>query len=267
MLWRAQPLDSDIPKQQKLRGGARVGEHRGRADCKSPAALLGPSAVPRRAFIMAGFAAAVGCAFPRRALAMTTIGAAGATNDRHFSVLYGDRRIGTHSIVYSSDGEDTRVSTEIHLVTKVAFITVFAFNHRSEEIWRNGRLMSLRSETIEHGEALHVEGAVTPDGFRVVSKAGQLIAPAATLTSNSLWTPTVLEQDTVVDAQHGGIFGVSAHRVADEDILIGNRAVGTTRYEFITPHLAGSIWYDKEKLWVRGEFNRDGSKIHYQLEM
>jgi Family of unknown function (DUF6134) len=267
MLWRVQPLASDIPKEQKLRGGARVGEHQRRADRKSPAALLGPSAVPRRAFITAGFAAAVGCAFPRGALAMTTIGVAGATNDRHFSVLYGNRRIGTHSIVYSSDGEDTRVSTEIHLVTKVAFITVFAFNHRSEEIWRDGRLMSLRSETIEHGEALHVEGAVTPDGFRVASKAGQLIAPAATLTSNSLWTPAVLEQDTVVDAQHGGILGVSAHRVADEDILIGNRAVGATRYEFITPHLAGSIWYDKENLWVRGEFDRDGSKIHYQLEM
>jgi hypothetical protein len=219
---------------------------------------------------MAGFAAAVGCAFPHGALAITTIGATGATGatkDRHFSVLYGDRRIGSHSIVYSSDGEDTRVSTEIRLVTKVAFITVFAFNHRSEEIWRDGRLISLRSETIEHGEALHVEGAVTPDGFRVVSKAGQLIAPAATLTSNSLWTPAVLEQDTVVDAQHGGILGVSAHRVADEDILIGNRAVGATRYEFVTPHLAGSIWYDKENLWVRGDFERDGSKIHYQLEM
>jgi hypothetical protein len=216
---------------------------------------------------MAGFAAVVGCAFPRGALAATTSGTVGATNDRHFSVLHGDSRIGAHSIVYSSDGENTRVSTEIHMVARVAFFTVFAFNHRSEEIWRDGRLMSLRSETIEHGETLHVEGAVTPDGFRVVSKAGQLIAPAATLTSNSLWTPAVLEQDTVVDAQHGGLVGVSAHRITDEDILIGDRSIRATRYAFITPYLAGSIWYDKEKLWVHGEFERDGSKVHYQLEM
>ena len=198
---------------------------------------------------------------------MTTVDAAGATIDRHFSVLCGNRRIGVHSIVYSSDGEDMRVNTEIHLGAKVAFFTVFAFNHRSEEIWREGRLMSLRSETIEHGETLHVEGTVTPDGFRVVSKAGRLIAPAATLTSNSLWTPAVLEQDTLVDAQHGGIVGVSAHRIADEDFLVGNRAIRATRYAFFTPYLTGSIWYDKEKLWVRGEFERDGSKIHYQLEM
>ena len=99
-----------------------------------------------------------------------------------------------------------RVDTEIHLVVKIAFFTVFAFRHRSAETWRGGQLTSLKSETFEHGETVYVEGASTPDGFRVVSKAGPFIAPAATLTSNSLWTPAVLEQPTVVDAQHGAPF-------------------------------------------------------------
>jgi hypothetical protein len=29
----------------------------------------------------------------------------------------------------------------------------------------------------------------------------------------------------------------------------------------------GSIWYDTENLWVRGEFERDGTKIQYRLDM
>jgi hypothetical protein len=70
---------------------------------------------------------------------------------------------------------------------RVAFLSVFAFSHRSEEIWRAGRLMSLNSETVEHGETFRVEGAAMPQGFRVVSKGGPAIASAATLTSNSLW--------------------------------------------------------------------------------
>ena len=119
---------------------------------------------------------------------------------------------------------------------------------------------------MEHGETLHVEGAATPQGFRVVSKGGPFIASAATLTSNSLWTPAVLEQATVVDAQHGGVIGVSARKLADEQIVIAGRQIPATRYTFITPYLAGSIWYDKESLWVRGEFERDGSKIQYQLD-
>ena len=42
--------------------------------------------------------------------------------------------------------------------------------------------------------------------------------------------------------------------------------VRATRYTFITPYLAGSIWYDAEDLWVHGEFERDGAKIQYRLE-
>jgi hypothetical protein len=58
-----------------------------------------------------------------------------------------------------------------------------------------------------------IEGAATPQGFRIVSKGGPFIA-SATLTSNSLWTPAMLEQTTVVDAQRGGVIGVSARSVA-----------------------------------------------------
>jgi hypothetical protein len=42
--------------------------------------------------------------------------------------------------------------------------------------------------------------------------------------------------------------------------------VRVTRYTFNTPYFAGSIWYDKANLWVRGEFERDGSKVQYQLD-
>ncbi len=221
---------------------------------------------PRRALLMAGCAGAAGYAFPRLAHAATAIVLPAATANRRFSVIYKGDKIGAHTVLYSSATGETRVSTEIHLLVKVAFFTVFAFSHRSEETWRAGRLMSLSSETLEHGQTLHVEGAATPQGFRVVSIGGPFIASAATLTSNSLWTPAVLEQATVVDAYHGGVIGVSARKLADEQIVITGRQISATRYAFITPYLAGSIWYDKESLWVRGEFERDGSKIQYLLD-
>lgn len=226
---------------------------------------IGPS-VPRRAFLMAAGAGAVSCVLPRVAHAATAIVLPAAAGDRRFSVLYKGDRIGTHAVLYSSATGETKVNTEINLLVKVAFFTVFRFSHRSSETWRAGRLMSLNSETVEHGETLYVEGAATPQGFRVVSKGGPFIASAATLTSNSLWTPAVLEQTTLVDAQHGGIIGVSARKFADEQIVIAGRALRATRYTFITPYLAGSIWYDEGNLWVRGEFERDGSKIQYQLD-
>lgn len=224
------------------------------------------SSVPRRTLLKAGLAGAISCAFPRTALAVTAILMPAAAGNRHFSVLYEGNRIGSHAVLYSSETGETRVSTEIHLLVKIAFFTMFTFSHRSEEIWSAGRLMSLNSDTLEDGEALHIEGMATPQGFRVVSKGGPFIASADTLTSNSLWTPAVLEQETVVDAQHGGIIGVSARKFAEEKIMIAGRQIRSVRYRLITPYLAGSIWYDEENLWVRGEFERNGSKILYQLD-
>lgn len=204
--------------------------------------------------------------FPRTACTATTIVLPVAGDQRRFSVFYKGSRIGAHTILYSSETGETQVTTSIHLLVKVAFFTMFRFSHNSTETWRAGQLMSLNSETMEDGEILHVNGVATPQGFRVVSKGGPFIAPAATLTSNSLWTPAVLEQTTLVDAQHGGIIGVSARKFADEQISIAGRQIAVTRYTLITPYLAGSIWYDERNLWVRGEFERNGSHIQYQLD-
>jgi hypothetical protein len=224
------------------------------------------TSIQRRALLMGGFAGAISCAFPSVAHAATAFVLPTATANRRFSVLYKGFRIGTHTVSYSSATDEARVNTEIHLEVKVAFLTAYALSHRSEETWRAGRLVSLNSETVEHGEPLHVEGKATPQGFRVVSKGGPFIAPAATLTSNSVWTPAMLEQTTVIDAQRGGVIGVSARKLADEPITIPGGQVQATRYTFITPYYAGSVWYDKANLWVRGEFERDGSKVQYQLE-
>ena len=186
--------------------------------------------------------------------------------NRRFSVLYKGHRIGAHSVSFSAATGQTRVTTAINLVVKALFITVFTFRHRSEEIWRDGRLMSLSSETVEHGETLRVEGAATEQGFHVVSKAGPFIAASDALTSNSLWTPAVMEQGTLIDAQHGGVIGVSVRQLADEEIALAGLQIRTTRYHLITPYIAGSIWYDEAGQWVHGEVERDGALIEYRLD-
>ncbi len=223
--------------------------------------------ISRRALVMGGLASLVGASFPGIARATTAIVFPAAAGNRRFSVLYGGKTIGAHTVRFSSAAGETRVNTEIQLLVKGLFgSTAFAFSHHSEEAWRAGQLISLSSETVESGETLNVEGAAIQQGFRVISKGGPFIASAATLTSNNLWTPAVLEQATVVDAQHGGIIGISAHKHPDEQIVIAGRKLGATRYTFITPYIAGTIWYDKASLWVGGEFELSGAKIQYRLD-
>ena len=220
----------------------------------------------RRALLISGMAGLVSDVLPRSGTAKTALVLPSDSANRRFAVFYKGDKIGAHTVLTTPETGETRVTTEIVLVVKAFFFTMFAFSHRSEERWRNDRLVFLKSETVEHGEQLSVEGASVPQGFRVVSKGGPFIASADALTSNSLWSPAILDQETVIDAQHGGIIGVSVRKLANEQISVLGRQVPTTRYRFITPYLAGSIWYDDAGRWVHGEFERDGAMIEYRLE-
>lgn len=239
-------------------GGRRVGQ-------VGPAAS-GPGSMPRRTLLISALAGAAGCALPRFARTAAAAALPSDAADRRFSVLYKGDRIGAHTVVHSAATGETRITTEIDLLVKALFFTVFSFSHRSEESWRDGRLTELRSETVEHGETLQVTGAATARGFRVVAKGIPFFAAPGALTSNDLWNPAVLQQAIVIDAQHGGVMGVSARKLADEQISLAGRQIRTTRYRFITPYLAGSIWYDDAGLWVHGEFERDAAHIVYQLD-
>jgi hypothetical protein len=225
------------------------------------------SSISRRSLLISGIAGAAAYALPSVARAAAQMILASDSVTRRFSVFYTGVRIGTHTVAYSAANGQSKINTEIYLVVNVLTDTIYAYEHRSEEIWRDGRLTSMNSETTDHGKKFQVMGAETDQGFRVVSEGGPFIAPAATLTSNSLWTPAVLEQKTLVDAQFGGIIGVAARKFRDEQIVIADRYVHAARYRFITPYLAGSLWYDDGGLWVHGEFERDGVQIVYQLDM
>jgi hypothetical protein len=216
--------------------------------------------------MISSIAGIVSEALPHRGAARTMFVVRSESADCRFAVFYKGDKIGAHTVATTPEPGEIRINTEIVLVVKALFFTVFSFSHSSEERWRNERLVFLKSETIERGEKLYVEGASIPQGFRVVGQAGPFIASANALTSNCLWSPAILEQETVIDAQHGGVMGLSVRKLADESILVLGRQVRATRYRFITPYLAGSIWYDDANRWVHGEFERDGALIEYRLE-
>jgi hypothetical protein len=57
----------------------------------------------------------------------------------------------------------------------------------------------------------------------------------------------------------------------DPGVPLGERGVAggqirAERYRFISPYLAGSIWYDGRGHWVKGEFERDGARVEYRLD-
>jgi len=246
----------------ECRHGTSETRHSADRERTAPRSVL----LPRRVVLLSVLAQSIPTVAPHKLLAATATALPTGAANRRFAIFYQGGRIGTHIVRSTPAGEGVRVDTEVDMTVKLLFFTMFSYRHRSQETWQGGRLMALSSVTTEDKETMRVDGAATPRGFRVVGKDGPFIASAATLTSNCLWSTLVLRQETVIDAQYGGVIGLSVHRLADEQVVVAGRPVAVTPFRLITPDLAGTMRYDAAGAWMGGQVERRGSILQYQLE-
>ena len=155
-------------------------------------------------------------------------------------------------------------TTDLALKVKLAFITLVDMRHDSEERWRDGRLVALRSRTTDGGDAYEVDAKVERAGLRIQSQAGETIAPPDVGSSNAFWHVGTLEKKELVDAQNGGTVGLVADREGEEQIEVAGRRLNAVRYRGVTPNIAGQFWYADARL-VKARFELRGETVDYRL--
>ena len=144
---------------------------------------------------------------------------------------------------------------------------VFRYQHECQDVWVSGQLLSLRSRTIEDGKRYAVE-ATAPGGIRVVGPGGPLVVGSRLLTSNSLWNSLLVDQQRLIDAQYGGEIGLVVHRRGTESLaLAAKERLVTDRFQILTPHYGGLLWYDATGRWVKGSFEIRGEWIDYVFDV
>jgi len=190
---------------------------------------------------------------------------AATRRDLHFRALRRRSAIGEHSVVFRMDGDHLKVDTHIDIVVRFLFITVFRLKHDAQEIWQSGRLVTVTSTTERDGTRLQVSGNAVEDGFRIVGEGGPFLAAADLLTSNSLWNSQIVREVSLIDVQYGGEVGMIARRLSDEQVNTPQGAVRARRYQMITPHYAGSVYYDGDQRWVKALIELKGETIEYAL--
>ena len=179
-----------------------------------------------------------------------------------FDVLLGKKRIGRHAIAFTAQGEGFRAATTIDLTVKVAFFTVLDLHHQSEELWQGGRLTRMRSTTRDGKDRFEVAADAGPEGIRCISPAGTIIMPPETYTSNGIWGVGALRGNQLIDAQNGGIIGLAADGLGQEQVKVAGRALLAERYRFATPGAAGDLWYADAEL-VKGRLEVRGETVDY----
>ncbi|EDP65646.1 hypothetical protein BAL199_02439 [alpha proteobacterium BAL199] len=162
---------------------------------------------------------------------------------------------------FGSDAAD-RI-TEVYIAFKVdlAFITVYRYEHRSRERWRDGRLVALDTITNDDGEAQKVAARTSSSGLQVDGKEGRIVAPSDILPS-SYWHPRFVEQSRMLDSQLGRVLDFTVTEVGSETIQALGRPTLCTRYA-MRGDIDLDFWYDADRVWQKMTFTIGGGFIEY----
>lgn len=192
-------------------------------------------------------------------------GAATLPVDRTFDVYRNGSKIGQHRIAFEANDRGFRANTDIDLVVKIAFITVYTYRQVGRDVWRDGILVGSDVQTEDDGKrtslTLHeASGRLT--GF---GAAGALDLELGTMTDLCWWNMRIVHLNELLDAQLGVVSGLTVQPPAKDLIEINGAAVSATRYHMASSKgRVGDIWYQGD-LWVKAHVTTRGQTLDYQL--
>lgn len=187
-----------------------------------------------------------------------------STDTLAFRVMRDDKVVGHHVVRFAQEPDGALVvEIDIALKVKLGFITLYDYSHRNREVWRNGELASLASETDDNGKPKKLTVERKSDGWHVAGTGftGVLTDPVMT---TSYWSPTTVQYRVLLDSQDGDQLAITiADEGTDELTLLGVRV--PARHYVMSGDLRKELWYDAEGRWVRSTFRVFGQNFSYDL--
>lgn len=177
-----------------------------------------------------------------------------------FLALRHGRVVGRHRIRFARKGGRFTARSDVEVEVGPAGALMFRFIHHAEEVWRDGWLSAVVSDTNDDGWLYRVRaerrggifgGTVNGRGFTV---SGYLIP-------TSLWHHDTVAVEALFDTVDARVKLVRARRLGRDRVPVAGRPVSAERYALVG-EIARDLWYDADCGLVRAGFLlRDGSRI------
>ena len=181
-----------------------------------------------------------------------------------FTVMRDGSKVGTHLIDVTRDAGETRVDIETEVAVKLAFVTLYRFEHEGHEVWRNGHLVQIRSKTDDDGTAKSLQGEMNGKGLKVDGSAQRFVADPAIIPA-SLWNMDIVEQSRILNTLDGSEMEVSTRLIGEESVEVHGKTVSARHYS-MSGQLQRDVWFDADGTLVQVRFKgSDNSDIRYVL--
>ena len=186
-----------------------------------------------------------------------------------FTVYRGDAPIGYHNFNFRPKGAMLEVDIDVDLEVKMMFVTAFKFRHVASEVWENGRLIRMESETDDDGDPYKVKVERRGDGMLVEVNGQRRLAPGDILPSN-LWNRAILKKDKILHPILGQVLPLKVTDLGMREIEAdGFGKIPVEGFELVGGEIfQREVWYSKDGRLIEVGFNTplDGSRITYKLD-
>ena len=136
------------------------------------------------------------------ALALAPVAAHAASRSFVYTVRHAKYGvIGVYSRTVEDGGGETRARSHLQIQVKMMGITMHREIADQSETWRDGRLMTIQSDTLVNGKDMKVSGQAHGDHFAITTGDGVVMAPADVAASDP-WSFSHTGHGAQVVARH-----------------------------------------------------------------
>ena len=180
-----------------------------------------------------------------------------------FRVSLDEREIGFHDFIVDRQGAQHLVEISADFDVKILFINAYSYDHANSEIWKDGCLQQIRSETDDNGDLLKVVGERAGGGFTIVTNAGEpRRVDSPCVRSFAYWNPEFLGASQLLNAQTGEIVDVSIAAQGEDTLLIDGEPVAAVRYEIDMDNGPITLWYSRAgSQWLALQAVTEGGRM------
>lgn len=205
--------------------------------------------------LMSGCFAAVALA------ALGLCGPAVAEESMVFDVLRDGSKIGEHRLVFEREDSTLKVSVETDMTVTFAFLTLFRYEHKRVERWRDGELESLAGMTNDDGTQYEIS-IVRKEGHYSRTVNGNEEELSGPVAVDSLWSKDRLTGGKLFSAASDKVYRVRSDLMGTERIEAGGETVEAEHYK-LTGELDRDLWYGPSGELLKIRYEDEGETFEF----
>jgi hypothetical protein len=187
---------------------------------------------------------------------------------RSFTIQVGGKNAGKCVMTMSKHDDGSEMMAAQAYVTVKHLLGTFSYVYQGTEVWKDGRLLQMRSNTNDNGKRFELTVAGDPDGTRLRVNGVEKAVPHEVWTT-SYWRladPQLHNQPVpVLNVDTGKEFKGQLTYLGIQPLTVGGRPQDCYRFRLTGGASPVELWYDGVFRLVRQEFSIEGHRTVFHL--